>query len=142
MMFIISEINPVFDGNGRIAEVLMNAELAHGGQYKIIIPTVYKDDYLGALSILTKNLDPKPYVQMLNSAYIFIAFSSLLIIGILLAPSSYKPYLAMYYGFLFTIYESMAAFGSYTLGVRFIDDYPSYSKNMAWNFITSEQTPI
>ncbi|MCB0745600.1 MAG: Fic family protein, partial [Ignavibacteriae bacterium] len=47
IMFMISEIHPFLDGNGRIARVMMNAELVKEKQTKIIIPTVYRDDYLG-----------------------------------------------------------------------------------------------
>lgn len=71
MMFIVSEIHPFLDGNGRLARVMMNAELVRAGQCKIIIPTVYRDDYLGALRRLTRNRDPKPYIQMLNRAQEF-----------------------------------------------------------------------
>ena len=53
IMFMISEIHPFLDGNGRIARVMMNAELVKEKQTKIIIPTVYRDDYLGALRCLT-----------------------------------------------------------------------------------------
>src|SRR5690606_14346521 len=49
MMFLISEVHPFLDGNGRLARVMMNAELVRAEQSKIIIPTVFRDDYLGAL---------------------------------------------------------------------------------------------
>jgi Fic family protein len=45
MMFIISEVHPFIDGNGRIARIMMNAEFVSAGHSKIIIPTVYRDDY-------------------------------------------------------------------------------------------------
>lgn len=71
MMFVLSEVHPFLDGNGRIARVMMNAELVKGGQSKIIIPTVYRDDYLGALKKLTKRGDSKPYVKMLQRVHEF-----------------------------------------------------------------------
>lgn len=71
IMFVVSEIHPFLDGNGRIARVMMNSELVNAGHCKIIIPTVYRDDYLGALRRLTRNQDPKPYVRMLNRAHEF-----------------------------------------------------------------------
>jgi len=40
MMFLISEVHPFLDGNGRVARVMMNAELTSKGLSKIIIPTV------------------------------------------------------------------------------------------------------
>lgn len=73
IMFIISEIHPFLDGNGRIARVMMNAELVKTNQTRIIIPTVYRDDYLGALRKLTRNDDPKVYIKMLQRAQEFSA---------------------------------------------------------------------
>lgn len=73
IMFIISEIHPFLDGNGRIARVMMNAELIAMGQTRIIIPTVYRDDYLGALRKLTRNKDPEVYIRMLQRAQEFCA---------------------------------------------------------------------
>ena len=73
IMFMISEIHPFLDGNGRIARVMMNAELVKANQTRIIIPTVYRDDYLGALRRLTRNDDPKVYIRMLQRAQEFSA---------------------------------------------------------------------
>lgn len=71
MMFMISEVHPFLDGNGRIARVMMNAELTASGQTKIIIPNVYREDYLGALRKLTRNNDPTVYIRMLERAQAF-----------------------------------------------------------------------
>ena len=71
IMFVISEVHPFLDGNGRIARIMMNAELVKAGQSKIIIPTVYRDDYLGTLRKLTRQSDPKPYIAMLQRVYDF-----------------------------------------------------------------------
>lgn len=71
MMFIISEVHPFIDGNGRIARIMMNAELSNASQTKIIIPTVYREDYLGGLRRLTRNQDPNVYMRMLNRAQAF-----------------------------------------------------------------------
>jgi Fic family protein len=71
IMFMISEIHPFLDGNGRIARVMMNAELAKANQTRIIIPTVYRDDYLGALRKLTRNGEPAVYIRMLQRAQEF-----------------------------------------------------------------------
>ncbi len=51
----------------------MNAELAKANQTRIIIPTVYRDDYLGALRRLTRNDDPSVYIRMLQRAQEFSA---------------------------------------------------------------------
>lgn len=55
MMFLISEVHPFADGNGRVARVMMNAELVAGGENRIIVPTVYRNNYLMALKALSQN---------------------------------------------------------------------------------------
>ncbi len=71
MMFMISEVHPFLDGNGRIARVMMNAELSSKGLAKIIIPTVYREDYMGALKKLTRQRDADAYIRMLHRAWEF-----------------------------------------------------------------------
>jgi Fic family protein len=71
MMFLISEVHPFLDGNGRVARVMMNAELTSKGLSKIIIPTVYREDYMGALKKLTKQGESAAYIRMLLRAYEF-----------------------------------------------------------------------
>jgi Fic/DOC family len=73
MMFVLSEVHPFLDGNGRLARIMMNAELVKGGQSKIIIPTVFRDDYIGTLKKLTKQGDCIPYIRMLQRAHEFSA---------------------------------------------------------------------
>ncbi len=71
IMFILSEVHPFLDGNGRLARVMMNAELVKAGQSKIIIPTVFRDDYMGALRKLTRQSETGPYIRMLQKAQEF-----------------------------------------------------------------------
>ena len=73
MMFLISEVHPFLDGNGRIARLMMNAELVAAGHSRIIIPTVYREDYLGALRKLTRQREPATYIRMLQRAQAFSA---------------------------------------------------------------------
>ena len=49
----------------------MNAELVNQGQTKIIIPTVYRDDYIGAIRKLTRQQEPKAYIKMMLRAHEF-----------------------------------------------------------------------
>jgi hypothetical protein len=54
-MFLISEVHPFDDGNGRIARVMMNAELVSAAAQRIIIPQVYRNNYLMSLRALSVN---------------------------------------------------------------------------------------
>lgn len=68
LMFLLTEVHPFKDGNGRVARALMNAELVAGGQRRILIPTVYREDYLGALRELTRRDRPGLLLPMLERA--------------------------------------------------------------------------
>lgn len=68
MMFVVAEIHPFLDGNGRIARIMMNAELDHAAECRIIIPTVYREDYLLSLRRLSRESDADPYIRMLIRA--------------------------------------------------------------------------
>ena len=70
-MFMISEVHPFLDGNGRMARVMMNAELGAKGLTKIIIPTVFREDYMGSLKKFTKQRDGDAYIRMLLRAWEF-----------------------------------------------------------------------
>lgn len=73
MMFLVAEVHPFIDGNGRIARIMMNAELDNAQESRIIIPTVYREDYLLALRKFSRQGDPKPYTHMLIRAQQFTA---------------------------------------------------------------------
>ena len=73
MMFLVAEVHPFADGNGRLARVMMNAELIAGGQQRIIIPIVYRDDYLGALRALSRSERADVLPRMLDHAQLFVS---------------------------------------------------------------------
>lgn len=73
MMFLVSEVHPFTDGNGRVGRVLMNAELTAAGQQRITIPLSYRDDYLQGLRGLSRNGNPRPLVRVLNFAQRYAA---------------------------------------------------------------------
>jgi hypothetical protein len=73
MMFFVAEVHPFTDGNGRMARVMMNAELAAGDQVRIIIPTVYRLNYLAALKGATHNNQFTPLVATLRFAQRYTA---------------------------------------------------------------------
>jgi fido (protein-threonine AMPylation protein) len=78
IQFLISEVHPFNDGNGRLSRIMMNSELIKSGLTTIIIPNIYRDDYLTNLKGLSKRNDPKGYVRMLYKAHEFsdLDFSS------------------------------------------------------------------
>jgi Fic/DOC family len=66
VMFLISEVHPFDDGNGRLARVTMNTELVAGLQSRIIVPTVFRDDYLGGLRRMTRQHDPSVLIKAMR----------------------------------------------------------------------------
>lgn len=73
MMFLISEVHPFADGNGRIARVMMNAELVAAGEHRIIVPTVYRNNHLIALKALSQNGITGPLVRTMDFAQRYTA---------------------------------------------------------------------
>ena len=67
-MLVFVEVHPFNDGNGRLARLLMNAELTHAGESRIIIPTLYRDEYLDGLRAMTQQRDPTTYIRMMRMA--------------------------------------------------------------------------
>ncbi len=68
MMFLISEVHPFADGNGRVGRIMMNAELVSKSEQRIIIPTIYRDNYLSALRALSHNAISDPVIKVLDFA--------------------------------------------------------------------------
>ncbi len=73
MMFLCSEVHPFADGNGRTARLMMNAELCAAGQSRILVPTVYREDYILSLRKLSRQSVPTTYVGVLNRLLEFSA---------------------------------------------------------------------
>jgi hypothetical protein len=73
MMFLITEIHPFDDGNGRLARAMMNAELASAMENRVVIVTSYRIDYLGGLRRLSHEQDSSVYLRMLDRAHEFTA---------------------------------------------------------------------
>jgi Fic family protein len=68
MMFLVSETHPFDDGNGRIARIMMNSELVSNGEQKIIIPTVYRNNYLSSLRAISHNSITEPIIKTMDFA--------------------------------------------------------------------------
>ena len=71
MMYLVAEVHPFADGNGRTARIMMNAELVATGEQRIIIPTVYRSNYLSALKAASNRTGASPLVRMLDFAQRF-----------------------------------------------------------------------
>lgn len=68
MMFLVSEVHPFSDGNGRIARIMMNAELVRADEVRIVIPTVYRLNYLAALKAATRTANDAALIAVLSFA--------------------------------------------------------------------------
>ena len=49
VMMLVSEVHPFADGNGRAARVMMNAELSAVRAARIVIPSVYRNEYISSI---------------------------------------------------------------------------------------------
>ncbi|MFI4955698.1 MAG: Fic family protein [Gammaproteobacteria bacterium] len=68
MHFLVSEVHPFEDGNGRIARIMMNAELVQAGCFKIIIPTVHRDNYINGLRRASRDHYFQTYCKVIDQA--------------------------------------------------------------------------
>lgn len=68
VQFLVSDVHPFDDGNGRMSRIMMRAELNRGNLQPIMIPNVYRDDYLTALRALTRNGNPATLVRTMHFA--------------------------------------------------------------------------
>jgi hypothetical protein len=73
VMFLVTEVHPFDDGNGRLARAMMNAELISAGERRILVPTAFRTDYLGALRRLSRNDDPTVLIRALDFVHEFTA---------------------------------------------------------------------
>lgn len=60
-------VHPFNDGNGRTSRIMMTKELVGAGQSRLIVPTIYREDYIGGLKALvrTANFTAAPLVRAL-----------------------------------------------------------------------------
>ena len=69
-MIVITEVHPFEDGNGRVARVMMNAELSAVGASRIVIPSVYRNEYLAGLRrASTTDGDLTAYIRVMTYAW-------------------------------------------------------------------------
>ena len=65
-MFLVSEVHPFNDGNGPLARLVMNAELSVTASTRIIVPTLFREEYLDCLRVLTRDGDPAPFLKAMQ----------------------------------------------------------------------------
>ena len=68
-LFLISEVHPYLDGNGRVARAAMCAELTAAGQSRIVVPTVFRNEYQTALRSLSRDGRCDLYVRTVAHAW-------------------------------------------------------------------------
>jgi len=66
-MFLVTEVHPFADGNGRVARLLMNSELSAAGQQRVIVSTRDRGNYLAALRGMTNDVNTPGYLSVLGA---------------------------------------------------------------------------
>lgn len=61
--FLVTEVHPFNDGNGRIARLVMNAELSRVGEARIIIPTLFHEEYVDCQRQLSRQNEPSGFIR-------------------------------------------------------------------------------
>jgi Fic/DOC family len=64
-MFLVAEIHPFVDGNGRVSRLVINAELSRTGLHRIIVPTLFHPQFVDCLRKLTQENEPADFVRSL-----------------------------------------------------------------------------
>jgi hypothetical protein len=68
-MFLVAEVQPFADGNGRLARLVMNSELSVVEASRVIVPTLYREEYLDCLRVLTRDGEPGPYMAAMANIH-------------------------------------------------------------------------
>jgi len=71
--FMISEVHPFDDGNGRLSRIMMNSELVSENLHKLIIPTVHRESYLNGLRAATRQGRFRIMVKVLHQMQCYTA---------------------------------------------------------------------
>lgn len=73
MHFIITQVHPFDDGNGRLARLFLSAELVSAGESKIVIPNVKRDDYINGLRMANRDEDFRVVLKVMAQLYRYTA---------------------------------------------------------------------
>ena len=71
VMMVVIEVHPFTDGNGRVARVMMNAELSATDAARIVIPSVYRSEYVSGLrrTSVSAGADVSALVKVMSFAW-------------------------------------------------------------------------
>jgi Fic family protein len=72
-MFVVSEVHPFSDGNGRTARLLMNAYLTSAARCRIMIPIIYREDYLLPLKALSHHNEASGFIRSMERVQRWVA---------------------------------------------------------------------
>ena len=73
IMFLVAEVHPFDDGNGRAARAMMNSELITAEETRIIIPSVFRNEYVASLKRMTNHLQPESFISVMSFAQEFVS---------------------------------------------------------------------
>jgi hypothetical protein len=65
-MFLVSEVHPFVDGNGRVARIMMNAELVAADERRIVVPTIFRTNYLTGLKAMSQRSTTRTLIRALD----------------------------------------------------------------------------
>ena len=71
--FVITQVHPFDDGNGRLARLFLSAELVRAGESKIIFPNVKRDDYINGLRLANREEDSRTMLKVMKQLYRYTA---------------------------------------------------------------------
>ncbi len=73
MHFIVTQVHPFDDGNGRLARLFLSAELVNAEESKIVIPNVKRDDYITGLRLANRDEDFRTMLKVMTQLYRYTA---------------------------------------------------------------------
>lgn len=68
-LFLVSEVHPYDDGNGRVARAAACAELSSAAQARIVVPIVFRNEYLTGMRALSREGSHDLYARTLAQAW-------------------------------------------------------------------------
>jgi hypothetical protein len=66
LKLVFVEVHPFSDGNGRVSRLLLNNELQQSGKARLIVPNVFREDYLLALKAFSQQSNLVPFERMIK----------------------------------------------------------------------------